>query len=186
VTAAQPYLIRKATLEDRSELQALIDRSARALAYPAYTPEQIESALRGAFGVDSQLIRDGTYFVAEADGSRLAGCGGWSRRRTLFGGDAHASRDASELVPGKDAARIRAFFVDPAHARRGVGRAILQRCEAEARERGFTRFELMAMRSGVDFYLAQGYAPGPAIQHELQAGLNIEFVPMSKAADPVF
>jgi len=179
--AAASYAIRRATLDDRGELDTLIARSARALTLGAYTPRQVETALRSAFGVDSQLIKDGTYLVAEADG-RIVGCGGWSRRRTLFGGDAHAHRDAAELDPKRDAAKIRAFFIDPTHVRQGIGRALLERCEAEARASGFTRLELMAMLSGVDFYRAHGYVPGPPVQYQLEPGLSIEFLPMSKAS----
>ena len=179
--SAPTFSIRKATLDDRGALENLIARSARALTLGAYTPRQVETALRGAFGVDTQLISDGTYLVAEADG-RIVGCGGWSRRRTLFGGDAHRRRDVTELDPKRDAAKIRAFFIDPAHVRHGIGRALLERCEAAARTAGFTRLELMAMLSGVDFYRAHGYAPGAPVQYELEPGLTIEFLPMSKAA----
>src|SRR6266478_9754980 len=111
-----PFL-RKATIDDRGELESLIARSARALTLGAYTPRQVETALRGAFGVDSQLISDGTYLVAEAEGS-IVGCGGWSRRHTLFGGDARAHRDSAELNPARDAAKIRAFFIDRSEERR--------------------------------------------------------------------
>ncbi len=180
-TAAPTYSIRKATLDDRGALESLIARSARALTLGTYTPRQVETALRSAFGVDSQLITDGTYLVAEANG-RIVGCGGWSRRRTLFGGDAQAHRDSAELNPKRDAAKIRAFFIDPAHVRQGIGRALLERCEAEARGGGFTRLELMAMLSGVDFYRAHGYTPGAPVQYELEPGLTIEFLPMSKSA----
>ena len=173
------HLLRLASLEDQDLLRDLIARSAHGLSQDDYTPAQIEGALRGAFGVDTQLIRDGTYFVAEAD-SRIVGCGGWSRRRTLFGGDAHRQRDAGELDPRKDAAKIRAFFIDPACARRGIGRAILERCEAEARKLGFSRCEMMATLPGLKLYSALGYIPGAPIQHPLGDGLSIEFVPMSK------
>ena len=171
--------LRLATLEDQDLLRDLIARSAHSLSQDDYTPEQVDGALRGAFGVDTQLIRDGTYFVAEIDG-RIVGCGGWSRRRTLFGGDAHRQRDAGELDPRVDAARIRAFFVDPACARRGIGKAILQRCEAEARKLGFSRCQMMATLPGLKLYRALGYIPGTPIQHPLGDGLSIEFVPMSK------
>ena len=176
------YQLRTATLDDQPELRNLIERSARQLCSSAYTWQQIEGALRGAFGVDSQLIKDATYFVAEIEGV-IVGCGGWSRRRTLFGGDTHTQRDAAELEPFKDAAKIRAFFIDPAHARHGIGRAILQRCELEAMARGFSRFELMATLSGVSLYRCHGYEPGAPIHHELEAGLTIEFVPMSKTVE---
>jgi len=179
--APTPFSMRKATLDDRGALENLIARSARALTLGAYTPRQVETALRAAFGVDTQLIRDGTYLVAEADGA-IVGCGGWSRRRTLFGGDAQAHRDAAELNPAREAAKIRAFFIDPAWARKGIGRALLERSEAEARTSGFRRFELMAMLSGVDFYRSQGYEAGAPVQYQLEPGLSIEFLPMSKSA----
>ena len=171
--------IRRATEADRPALVALIARSARALSAGDYTPEQIEGALQGAFGVDSQLIVDGTYFVVECDGA-LAGCGGWSFRRTLFGGDAHTARDAAELDPATDAAKIRAFFVDPDFARRGIGRKLLDHCEDAARGRGFRRCELMATLPGRKLYLACGYAGTAAIRHTLANGQEIEFVPMTK------
>ena len=173
------YRIRNATDDDRPALIALIARSARGLSAGDYTPEQVEGALAGAFGVDTQLVLDGTYFVVEHAGA-IAGCGGWSYRKTLFGGDAHTQRDAAELDPRTDAAKIRAFFIDPAHARKGIGRALLEHCEAAARERGFSRCELMATLPGLKLYRACGYVPGPAVQHRLGAALTIEFVPMHK------
>src|SRR5262245_46537409 len=172
--------IRQATMSDKPALEALIARSARELSKGDYTPEQVEGALRGAFGVDTQLIADGTYFAVEMDGT-IVGCGGWSRRRTLFGSDARADRDASELDPRVDAAKIRAFFVDPDHARRGIGRAILEHCEAQATLHGFTRFELMATLPGVRLYRECGYAGEARITHPLGPDLAIEFVPMTKA-----
>jgi YbgC/YbaW family acyl-CoA thioester hydrolase len=179
--ALPSYSLRKATLDDRGALEGLIAHAARTLTLGSYTPRQIETGLRAAFGVDTQLIQDGTYWVAEVD-SKLVGCGGWSRRRTLFGGDARAHRDSAELNPERDAAKIRAFFTDPAYARKGVGRALLKRCEAEARASGFHRLELMAMRSGIAFYEANGYRPGAPFEYELEPGLSIEFMPMSKSA----
>ncbi len=175
------YRLRNATADDQAALEELIARSARELSAHDYTPQQIDGALRGAFGVDTQLIRDGTYFVVETAG-QIVGCGGWSRRRTLFGGDTHTERDAAELDPRVDAAKIRAFFVHPEHARRGIGKSILEHCEAEARSRGFSRFELMATLPGVRLYAALGYEPGTPVQHPLGAGFTIEFVPMSKTA----
>jgi len=177
--ADMSYRIRNATPADQPALEALIARSARGLGAPDYTPAQIEGALRGAFGVDSQLVADGTYFVVEDDGE-IAGCGGWSRRRTLFGGDTHVQRDAGMLDPAVDAAKIRAFFVDPAHARKGIGRRLLDHCEAEARAAGFTRFELMATLPGRKLYEVCGYVAGTPVRHELAPELAIEFVPMRK------
>jgi GNAT superfamily N-acetyltransferase len=173
------YQLRPATRADQSTLQLLIARSARELSRGDYTPEQVEGALQGAFGVDTQLIDDGTYFVAEEAG-QIIGCGGWSRRRTLFGSDSARERDAGELDPLQDAAKIRAFFVDPAHARRGIGRALLERCESEARARGFRRFELMGTLPGVRLYQAFGYRPGSLVHYPVADGVTIQFVPMSK------
>jgi GNAT superfamily N-acetyltransferase len=173
------FELRKATHADRPALQLLIARSARELGAADYRPEQIEGALRGAFGVDTQLIDDGTYFVVESDG-RLVGCGGWSKRRTLFGGDAHNDRNAQELNPHSDAAKIRAFFVDPDYARRGIGRALLERCESDARTHGFHRFELMGTLPGVRLYQALGYVGNERVHYPVGPGVTIEFVPMRK------
>jgi GNAT superfamily N-acetyltransferase len=171
--------LRAATLEDRAVLRDLIARSARQLSTADYSPEQVEGALCGAFGVDSQLIRDGTFFVVEEEGV-IVGCGGWSYRRTLFGGDSRPERDAAELDPRTDAAKIRAFFVDPAHARRGIGTLLLDRCESEARGRGFRRAEMMATVPGVRLYAARGYVATGTVSYEVAPGLPIEFVPMCK------
>lgn len=170
--------IRKATLGEREVLQELIARSARGLSAD-YRPEQVEGALQGTFGVDSQLIIDGTYFVVE-DGGVIVGCGGWSFRKTLFGGDKRAQRDAAELDPRTDAAKIRAFFVDPAHARRGIGTMLLEKCESEARSRGFSRIELMSTLPGIRLYSARGYAGVQQVTYEMAPGVVIEFLPMSK------
>ena len=173
------YRLRNAAESDRDTLEALIAQSARELSATDYMPEQIDAALRGAFGVDSQLIRDGTYYVVESDDA-IVGCGGWSRRRMLFGGDAHAERDAAELDPQVDAARIRAFFVHPGHARRGIGRLILEHCEAQASAAGFARFELMATLPGTRLYATHGYEAGAPVSHDLGGGQTIQFVPMRK------
>ena len=175
----QGYLLRLATADDRVDLERLIALSARTLGAADYSAAETEGALRGAFGVDTQLIRDGTYFVVEQAG-QLVGCGGWSRRRTLFGGDARPDRDTAELDPRRDAAKIRAFFVHPLFARRGIGAAILDRCERDAMAHGFTRFELMGTLPGVRLYAARGYVAGDPIDWPLGDGLAIRFVPMTK------
>jgi GNAT superfamily N-acetyltransferase len=172
--------LRAATLEDREALRVLIDASARELSKGDYRAEQVEGALQGAFGVDSQLIQDGTYFVVEAGGA-LVGCGGWSYRRTLFGGDKRAERDSGVLDPRTEPAKIRAFFVDPAHARKGIGTLLLEKCESEARLRGFSRVELMSTLPGVRLYSARGYSGVEQIRYEVAPGVAIEFVPMSKS-----
>lgn len=174
------YVLRQATRADVPALQALIANSARTLGAAYYSSEQIEGALRGAFGVDTQLIDDGTYHVIEAEG-RIVACGGWSRRKTLFGGDARADRDAALLDPEHDAARIRAYFVDPTYERRGLGRAILARCEADACAEGFMRLALMATLSGVRLYQANGWIAEPPIEHPVGDDLTITFVPMNKS-----
>lgn len=177
---AAPLTLRNATLEDIAAIEALIAESIHELGAGDYTRAQIEAALEGAFGVDTQLLKDRSYFIAEVDGE-LAACGGWSFRRTLFGSDAREDRDPQALDPATDAAKIRAFFVKPQYARRGIATALLGRCEAEARQRGFRRFELMATLPGVRLYEVRGYTPGEPIRWPLPGGLTIEFVPMSKA-----
>jgi GNAT superfamily N-acetyltransferase len=172
--------VRTATLADRDVLRDLIARSARQLSAADYRPEQVEGALQGAFGVDSQLIHDATYFVVEEDGV-IVGCGGWSYRKTLFGGDKRPERDAAELDPRTEAAKIRAFFVDPAHARRGIGTLLLEKCESEARLRGFSRVELMSTLPGIRLYSARGYSGARQVQYEVSPGVAIEFLPMSKS-----
>jgi GNAT superfamily N-acetyltransferase len=171
--------LRVATLEDREPLRALIERSARELSKSDYRSEQVEGALQGAFGVDSQLIQDGTFFVVESGGA-IVGCGGWSYRRTLFGSDQRAERDSEVLDPRTDAAKIRAFFVDPAHARKGIGTMLLDKCESEARSRGFSRVELMSTLPGVRLYSARGYSGVERVHYEVAPGVAIEFMPMSK------
>jgi N-acetylglutamate synthase-like GNAT family acetyltransferase len=171
--------LRKATLADVPELNALIARSARGLSAADYRTEQIEGALRGAFGVDTQLLADETYFVAE-DAGQIVGCGGWSFRATLFGGDARAGRDASTLDPKTQAAKIRAFFVDPDNARRGIGSLLLDRCESEARAHGYARVELMATLPGVKLYAARGYVGAELVHFDVGSGEIIEFIPMHK------
>jgi GNAT superfamily N-acetyltransferase len=172
--------LRQATAADSAEIQELIARSIRALGAGDYSKEQIEGALEGAFGLDSQLIADGTFFVVESDGM-LIGCGGWSYRRTLFGGDARSERDAGSLDPSTEAAKIRAFFIDPTAARRGIGTALLERCEDEARRYGFRRAEMMATLPGKKLYEARGYVPGERVHYPVGPGVSIEFVPMSKS-----
>jgi GNAT superfamily N-acetyltransferase len=172
--------LRRATRADIAPLAGLIERSAHDLSAADYTQSQVAGALRGAFGVDTQLVDDGTYFVAE-EGDVIAGCGGWSFRATLFGSDTRTDRDASMLDPHTHAAKIRAFFVEPAYARRGVGSLLLERCETEARARGFSRVELMATLPGVRLYSARGYVGTQHVSYDLGNGEHIDFLPMSKS-----
>lgn len=174
------YTLRLATLGDVPAIHELIARSIHELGAADYTRAQIEAALQGAFGVDTTLIRDGTFFVAETAAQVVVACGGWSRRRTLFGSDARAERDETLLDPQADPAKIRAFFVEPAHARHGIGRALLTRCEADAQRAGFSALETMATLPGMRLYGRCGYVPEPTIEHPLPGGLTIRFVPMRK------
>jgi len=173
------FIIRKAKLDDRELIERLIVESARRLSRADYSEAQIEEAIRTVFGVDTNLILDGTYFVADSSGT-LVGCGGWSKRKTLFGGDQFAGRDSSELDPKGEAAKIRAFFVHPEWARKGIGRAILSACESAARAYGFRSLELMATLPGVKLYEACGYVGDERIEYDMGAGVKIEFVPMKK------
>jgi GNAT superfamily N-acetyltransferase len=153
--------IRKAMADDIPRLREVIEASVRGLQAEDYSPAQIEGALKSVYGVDSQLIADGTYLVAEEaspSGRVIVGCGGWSQRKTLYGGDQYSGREDALLDPSRDAAKIRAFFVRPERARRGIGGMILQACEDAARTAGFTRLEMGATLSGVAFYQAKGYA----------------------------
>jgi GNAT superfamily N-acetyltransferase len=174
--------LRKALSADIPQLRALIERSARGLSQADYRPAQIEGALRGAFGVDSQLLADETYFLVEDEGM-CVGCGGWSYRATLFGGDARGGRDAAVLDPNTQPAKIRAFFVDPDHARRGIGSMLLEHCEREARAHGFRAVELMATLPGVKLYSVRGYLAMPPVLIDLDQGESIKFVPMRKSLD---
>jgi GNAT superfamily N-acetyltransferase len=173
------YIIRKATLDDRAAITQLIADSARSLSRDDYSDQQIEGAIATVFGVDTNLIIDGTYFVAESNGE-LIGCGGWSKRRTLFGGDQYATRDASYLDPATQAAKIRAFFIHPEHARKGIARAILAACETEAKAAGFQSLELMSTLPGIKLYLACGYVGDNRVELEVGEGVTIGLLPMRK------
>jgi GNAT superfamily N-acetyltransferase len=174
-----PINLRHATLDDVPAIQALIAASARALGAGDYTAEQIEAALLGAWGVDSEIIRDRTYFVGDAAGS-LVCCGGWSRRATSFGGDAYHHRESRALDPRTEAARIRAFFVHPQWARQGLGSRLLARCEQEAAAAGFLATELVATLPGERLYVRHGYAAAQRSAYPLPGGVTIEFVAMRK------
>ncbi len=171
--------LRQAMPADIPLLADLIARSARQLCVKDYTPREVEAALEGAFGVDSELIADGTYFALEADGA-LLGCGGWSKRGTMFGGDAHKERDSSLLDPEKDPAKIRAFFIEPSAAGRGLGEIVLRGCEEAARAHGFTRFTLMATLTGSRFYRRHGYVGEARKTFLLGADVPVDFIPMTK------
>ena len=166
-------------LADVPQLEALIERSARDLSRGFYTERETESAIRYVFGVDSQLVADSTYLAVELD-ARLVGCGGWSRRRTLYGGDQRPVGEQELLDPLRDAARIRAFFVAPEAARRGVGRNLLDACTNAAASAGFTKLELMATLPGVPFYEALGFNRVEDVIDVLPDGVPLRFVRMSR------
>jgi GNAT superfamily N-acetyltransferase len=188
--------LRLATPEDIPVLRELIEQSVRGLQARDYTPAQIDGALETVFGVDSQLIVDGTYLVAEAaSGARagseqgntppkrlIVGGGGWSKRNTLYGGDRWAGREDSLLNPLHDAAKIRAFFIHPDWARRGIGSMILQACEDAARAAGFRRYEMGATLTGAKFFSTRGYVAVTPISIPLVNGENLRVIHMEKQA----
>ena len=178
----EPYRVRAARHDDVPGIERLIERSVRELSLPYYDAAQINSALRFMFGVDSQLIDDGTYHVIEIDAA-LAAAGGWSRRRTLFGGDQWKHGADEPLDPARESARIRAFFVDPSWSRRGLGRALFDSCIGAARTAGFRRLELMATLPGEPLYRALGFAADERIELALPDGVRVPLVRMSRPID---
>jgi len=176
--------LRLATPADIPALHQLIELSVRTLQRNDYTPEQIDGALGTVLGLDTQLVADGTYFIAEARAAcahHLAGCGGWSKRKTLFGSDHAQVREPELLDPKTEAAKIRAFFIHPDFARRGIGSRILEACESAARSSGFSRFEMGATLTGVPLYLARGYHVLDRIEVPLRNGHTLPVVRMSKS-----
>lgn len=181
--------IRPAIAAEIPELQKLIQASVRQLQAEDYTPEQIEGALTTVFGVDTQLIADGTYLVAEAESEGsletklvIVGCGGWSKRKTLYGADQWTDRHDDLLDPRRDAAKIRAFFIHPDWARRGVGSLLLAACEDAARAAGFTRFEMGATLTGAKLFGKKGYHPVENVSIPLVNGHSLPIVHMRKQA----
>jgi GNAT superfamily N-acetyltransferase len=188
--------LRLAVPEDVPALRELIDASVRGLQTQDYTPAQIEGALKTVFGVDSQLIADGTYIVAQAEPAAIeragaknapseriiVGCGGWSKRKTLYGSDRWTGREDALLDPLRDAAKIRAFFIHPDWARRGVGSMILQACENAASSAGFTRYEMGATLTGAKLFGAKGYVAVKPISIPLVNGESLPVLHMEKQA----
>jgi GNAT superfamily N-acetyltransferase len=183
------FTLRPATADDIPALLALVEQSVRGLQTNHYSPAQIQASIGTAFGVDRQLIADATYFVATPtdDPTQLVACGGWSYRGTLCGSDAlrnmhgHSARDNSVLDPAKDYAKIRAIFVHPSCARRGLGSLILAHCEAAARAAGFTRFEMGSTLTGVPLYTLKGYIERSRSELALPNGETIAIVHMNKS-----
>lgn len=171
--------LRLARPDDMPVLSALMDRAIGELLAEFLPPEGVAASYE-IMGLDTQLIADGTYFVVE-DGDAIAGCGGWSRRATLFGGDHSAGRDAALLDPATDAARVRAMYTHPDHTRKGVGRIILDACEAAARAEGFTRVEMAATVGGVPLYRACGYHDIEPFEAVTSTGYRVPLIRMGKA-----
>lgn len=169
---------RLATRDDLPELRRLMERSIRGLLGAYLEAERVEASFE-IMGVDTALIDDGTYFVVEC-GGRVAGCGGWSRRATMFGGDHSAGRDARLLDPRREPARVRAMYTDPEFARRGVGRLVLSLCEAAAAGEGFTDVELVATVAGEPLYAACGYAVVERIDVPTSRGVSVPCARMAK------
>jgi len=173
------FTIRLATLDDVAVIEPLIAESVRVLQAPDYAPHLREAALGTVFGVDRQLILDRTYFIVEADGT-IVGCGGWSRRRTLFGSDQRGGREDAMLDPSRDAARIRAFFVRPGYERRGIGSLIMRASEQAAAAEGFTRLQLRATLTGVPLYRRHGFVEVENTEIPLPSGDTLTAVQMIK------
>ena len=171
-------LVRVATRADLPAIAPVVTAAIEELQRAFLDPAQIASS-RAIMGVDTQLVDDGTYYVVEADGGAIAGCGGWSRRATLYGGDHSAGRDAALLDPTTEPARIRAMYTHPSYTRRGVGRLVLTRCEEAARAEGFRALELMSTLSGQPLYTAAGFT---AVEHLTDAtgGAAVPLVKMRK------
>lgn len=175
-----PITLRVATPADIGALHALIASSVHGLMTGAYSPSQLEAALGTWLGVDSQLVADQTYFVAEANGA-LVGCGGWSKRKTPFGSDDRPGRENTLLDPATEPAKIRAFFVHPDWGRRGIGAMLLERCEREARDAGFKSCEMGATLSGIPLYKRFGYVEQTTEHLPLKSGQTFPIVRMYKA-----
>jgi GNAT superfamily N-acetyltransferase len=171
--------IRAADPADVPALTSLIRQSVLGLSGGDYSPAQLASALSHLFGVDTRLIEDRTYYAVEAEGGIVA-CGGWSRRRTLFGGDQYADRSDDRLDPASEAARIRAFFVHPAWSRKGIGRLLIEHCERAARAQGFGRMELMATLTGIPLYERAGYRVVERVEVDLPDGVRFPLARMER------
>jgi GNAT superfamily N-acetyltransferase len=185
---ASSFAIRPAVAADVPVLRDLIDASVRRLQSGDYSPAQIDSALRTVFGVDSQLIDDGTYLLVEtvpADPEKkpiIVACGGWSKRKTLYGGDSWRDRQDDMLDPATDAAKIRAFFIHPDWARRGIGTLLLDACESAAHAAGFTRFEMGATLTGAKLFAKRGYVAVERLNVPLEGEITLPIIHMVKGS----
>jgi GNAT superfamily N-acetyltransferase len=172
--------IRLATPADIPTLHKLIEASVRVLQANDYTAAQIDGALGTVLGLDTRLISDGTYLIAETESGEIAGCGGWSMRKTLFGSDHGPGREDTYLNPTVDAARIRAIFVHPSFSRRGIGSLVLKACEDEATAAGFLRFEMGSTLTGIPLYKLKGYKELELVQVPLHNGEQLPVLRMYK------
>lgn len=170
--------LRLATAADDAAMRVLMNRAIAELLKPYLPPEGVAASFE-VMGIDTQLIADGTYFVV-TDNEIIVGCGGWSRRATLFGGDHTKGRDAALLDPAQDSARVRAMYTDPAHVRRGIGRMILDACEAAARAEGFTNVELAATLAGEPLYRAYGFELIEPMTSRTSTGIEVPLLRMGK------
>ena len=175
------FHLRVATADDAAAIRELVDASVRGLQAGDYSAAEIDASLRTVFTIDSRLIADGTYFVAVTEDGSLAGCGGWSKRKTLYGGDHQVERVEPELLdPAVDAAKVRAIFVHPRFARMGLGTVILKAAEEAAIEAGFRRFEMGSTLTGVALYALKGYREVDRVMVPVGDGEEIEVVRMVK------
>jgi GNAT superfamily N-acetyltransferase len=166
-------------MDDVPRMEALIALSGIELSAGFYTPEQAQAVTRHVFGVDTQLIEDGTYFIIERGGEALA-CGGWSKRATLFGADRTKTGPDRLLDPASEPGRIRAFFVHPSAARQGLGRMLMEHCQREAMAQGYLTLELAATMPGVPLYLASGFAVVEPFDIALPGGVSVPLARMRK------
>ncbi|MBC7452414.1 MAG: GNAT family N-acetyltransferase [Massilia sp.] len=174
------FFVRPALAADVPMLRVLIERSARALSVGFYTQQQTEAVTREVFGVDSQLVEDGTYLVIEDDGAIVA-CGGWGKRSTSYGGDQAKSAPERVLDPATEAAKIRAFFVDPAMARRGLGKTLMRHCAQQAAASGFGSLELVATMPGEPLYRVLGFVVTERFDMVLGQGVRVPVARMRRA-----
>ena len=176
------FTLRKAILDDQAEIEKLIAESVRGLSRDDYNAEQIELSIKTVFGVDKDLIADQTYLIAEAEDGKIVGCGGWSKRKTLYGASVYEhTRDSNLLNPETEPAKIRAFFIHPDFARQGIGTAILDACEEEAKAHGFTSAEMMATLPGVKLYAVRGYTGDEQVKVPIGKGEEIICIRMRKS-----
>jgi N-acetylglutamate synthase-like GNAT family acetyltransferase len=175
------FIFRKAKITDTDNLERLIKESAKAINSAYYSQLEIDAALGNVWTVDRQLILDDTYWIVETLEGVVAGCGGWSKRKLLFGKSDVLNSLDNELIPGVDSARIRAFFVHPDFTRMGIGKRLLEKCEIEAKSFGFDSLELVATLSGEKLYSSQGYVPLKSYDVDLGNGITNKVISMYKS-----